>query len=314
MARDQLDPGAIDALINELETKMARLRSIYEQYFMGIERMPPSTLRKDVVRLIHNLENAYIRNTATKFKVRSLVQRFNSYKAYWNRVERQIEEGTYKRDINRAQRNTKRRERRDDRSERNDDGIVDIDMDDIEALGDLQAEMENMLSSGEFDRRTSEPPAPGSELSAEERERRKAQKLAEIRAQLAGGGDVKTSNPQPTPPAASTPATRGAPVSTGARAQRASLSDIKAKMAQRGAAPASSSAGSGNNDEARRVYNQLIEAKQRCNESTKGLTYEAVSKSMSKQREQLRNKRGASDVEFKVVIKDGRAFLKPETK
>lgn len=67
-------------------------------------------------------------------------------------------------------------------------------------------------------------------------------------------------------------------------------------------------------DDARRVYDQLLEAKRRCNESTSGLTYEAVAQSMSKQREQLREKRGAKDVEFKVVIKDGRAFLKPEAK
>src|SRR5690606_15943314 len=102
MAKEALNQGEIETLLNELETKMNRLRTVYEQYFMGIERTPPTTLRKEVFRIVQRMENVYIRNTAQKFRLRSLVQRFNSYKSYWGRVERQIEEGTYQRDINRA--------------------------------------------------------------------------------------------------------------------------------------------------------------------------------------------------------------------
>lgn len=349
MAQEQLEQGEIEALINELEQKMGRLRSIYEQYFMGIERMPPTTLRKDVVRLIHRLEGIYVRNTALKFKIRSLIQRFNSYKSYWNRVERQIEEGTYVRDIRRAERNQARGERRRQAAEGGggdaDDGIIELDFEEIADLTDLQAELEEMERAGAFDKRREPQPSPVSQLSEEEKERRRLAKLAEISAQLGIGGSAPTpvvgqqavpapqpQEPAPKPaPSAATPASRGAPqsVSGGARPatsvddRRAKLQDIKKRLEQRTGAPTSTAstpaaprptAQTGGDDEARRVYNQLIEAKRRCNESTQGLSYENVATSMKKQREQLQQSRGASNVEFKVVIKDGRAFLKPETK
>ena len=43
-----------------------------------------------------------IANTALRFQRNNLVAKFNSYQGYWNRIMRQIEEGTYKRDRLRA--------------------------------------------------------------------------------------------------------------------------------------------------------------------------------------------------------------------
>ena len=67
-------------------------------------------------------------------------------------------------------------------------------------------------------------------------------------------------------------------------------------------------------EQVERVYRNLMEAKRRCNEPTSNLTYEAVARSMHEQRSRLQSGQGARDVDFKVVIKDGRAFLKPEPK
>lgn len=311
MAREQLDPAEIDALIHELETKISRLRAIYEQYFMGIERMPPHTLRKDVVRLIYQMETLYIRNTATKFKVRSLIQRFNSYKAYWSRVERQIEEGTYSRDIRRAERN---RERRRDRSERNqeaaaerraDDGVVEIDFNDVVDLRDLEIELQALDQEGAFDRRPNEPQPPEPQQRGPVTEERRRQKLAEIAGAL-GIEKPVTQQPAPKVQHDKPKPARGPAVSIGARREK--LTEIKRRMEQR-----SASSNSGGDDDARRVYNQLVEAKKRCNEPTDKLSYESVAKSMQKQRDKIKQTRGG-DVDFKVVVKDGRAFIKPETK
>ena len=76
----------------------------------------------------------------------------------------------------------------------------------------------------------------------------------------------------------------------------------------------SKSSSSSDDDSAKRVYKNLVEAKKRCNEDTSNLSYDSVKKSMDKQRNRLRKKKGARNIDFKVVIKDGRAFLKPETK
>ena len=82
MAKEPISSAECDALLNELEAKLARLRALYEQYFLGIERLPPTTARKEVFRMVQRLEGGYIRNTAQKFRMRSRVQRFNSYKTY----------------------------------------------------------------------------------------------------------------------------------------------------------------------------------------------------------------------------------------
>ena len=52
--------------------------------------------------MIRQLSTLYISNTATKFKKDSVIAQFNSYNQYWNRILRQIEEGTYVRDVFKA--------------------------------------------------------------------------------------------------------------------------------------------------------------------------------------------------------------------
>ncbi|MBR4985182.1 MAG: hypothetical protein IKY83_05545, partial [Proteobacteria bacterium] len=95
----------IEAKIEDLTHKLERLRICYEQYFIGTEKRPPVQLRMDVARLMRELERLNIRNTALKFKVSTCVQKFTSYSNYWNRVLREIEDGTYKRHLDRAKRN-----------------------------------------------------------------------------------------------------------------------------------------------------------------------------------------------------------------
>ena len=58
-----MDAEEIGRLIGELENRVERLRSLYEQYFMGIERIEPLTLRKDVERRLWQLRKEQIRNT-----------------------------------------------------------------------------------------------------------------------------------------------------------------------------------------------------------------------------------------------------------
>ena len=96
------------------------------------------------------------------------------------------------------------------------------------------------------------------------------------------------------------------------RADKERLEKLRQRQRQR--RTIERSGGGGEDDHVRRVYRNLIEAKKRCNEATDRLTYESVARSMKKQRERLRQRHGARDVDFKVVIKDGRAFLKPEPK
>lgn len=101
-----MDTLELDTAIAELETRVERLRALYEQYFLGIERLEPLIARKDVDRRIWQLRREKIRNTAKRFKLQTLIQRYNTLQMYWQRVCREIERGTYRRHVLRAERAT----------------------------------------------------------------------------------------------------------------------------------------------------------------------------------------------------------------
>jgi len=101
-----VEPLELDTAIEELETRLERLRSLYEQYFMGIEKIPPAVVHKDVERRIYVLRREQIRNTAKRFKLQTTIQRYNTFHQYWQRILREIENGTYKRHVLRAERST----------------------------------------------------------------------------------------------------------------------------------------------------------------------------------------------------------------
>jgi hypothetical protein len=94
----------LEIALSELEERVDRLRALYEQYFMGYEKIEPSVQRKDVDRRFTALRKQQIRNTASRFRFNVITQKFNTYAMYWTRVCRQIEEGTFKRHIAKANR------------------------------------------------------------------------------------------------------------------------------------------------------------------------------------------------------------------
>lgn len=97
-----MDFKEVDQALEELESRIERLKALYEQYFMGIEKLEPLVPRKDVDRRVQILRREQVRNTAQRFKFNTLVQRYNSFQQYWARVAREIENGTYHRDVARA--------------------------------------------------------------------------------------------------------------------------------------------------------------------------------------------------------------------
>jgi hypothetical protein len=97
-----MDASAVERELGDLETRIERLRALYEQYFMGIEKLEPQIPRKDVERKIQLLRKDQFRNTALRFKFQMLIQRYNTMQQYWARITREIENGTYRRDVMRA--------------------------------------------------------------------------------------------------------------------------------------------------------------------------------------------------------------------
>src|SRR4051812_45494944 len=91
-------------VLNELSNKIDRLKVLYEQYFMGIEKMEPQVARKEVTRVMLGLQQQYIRNTAMRFKFNTMLQKWQIYITYWNCVLCEIENGTYVRHLQKAKR------------------------------------------------------------------------------------------------------------------------------------------------------------------------------------------------------------------
>jgi hypothetical protein len=175
--------------LTELDEAIVNLQVLYEKYFLGIDRRPPEQERKRVSQKTREMRTTNIRNTALKFKINTLFAKLLSFERMWDRTLREIEDGTYKRDVFKA----KLREK--DRDE--------------------------------------------------------------------GGGPAR---PAPAP----------------------TISDANL----------------------RRLYDTYLVAKKRCGESTAGISFDSIASRIRAQVPELMQKHKAKNIEFKVVIKGGKAILK----
>jgi hypothetical protein len=202
--------------IDILNSKVAQLKVEYEQYFMRVLRREPVKLRGEVDRLIRFYSTQSISNTSLKFKYNSVVAKYNSYKQYWTRALREIEEGTYVR-----------------RTE--------------------------AVSS------RTPPPMP--------------QPPAKKRPEAEGGGG-------------------GGGGEGGGRAERV-------KSGEAGDGGGRDREGQG----LKELYTKYIESRAKCNEPTKGISYESFTKTVEKTTKKAADIYKTKDVELKVSIKDGKTKL-----
>jgi hypothetical protein len=96
--------------LTELDESIQNLQVLYEKYFIGIDRKPPDQERKRVSEKARELRTTTIRNTALKFKINTLFAKLISFERMWDRTLREMEEGTYKRDVYKAKLHQKERE------------------------------------------------------------------------------------------------------------------------------------------------------------------------------------------------------------
>ena len=90
--------------INELTQALRDLRMLYDKYFAGQLRLEPLRERQNFEQKLQALKGLHDLPTEERFRIKSLQASFVSYASYWNRLNRQIDEGTFKRDVRRASR------------------------------------------------------------------------------------------------------------------------------------------------------------------------------------------------------------------
>ena len=93
----------IELQIDKFEAMIAELKVLYEQYFVDILPQTPEKLHQTTRRMMRDLLKAPFKNSAHRFKLRTLIQRFQTFETYWERVQKQREDGTYSKDVFKAE-------------------------------------------------------------------------------------------------------------------------------------------------------------------------------------------------------------------
>lgn len=253
------------AMVDELEGDLAALRVAFEQYFLGAERRPPTEKHDALKRRLTALRNTVVRQTAVKFRVQSLNNKYLTYERLWQRTLQEIEAGTYKRDIFKAKLHSQKRQ---------------------------------------------EPPPPPAEASQAA--------SAPQPGPTAQSAPALPSIPPVRPIAAAAAAAQPLPPSVPPRVPTPAPKDTapmgvatnKLPVPPARVAPAAGPAGGLSEQKIKAIYDAYVMAKKRCNEDTSKLTLDAVANTLKKQVPELLKQHKASTVDFKVVIKDGKAVLR----
>ena len=183
--------------LDMLDVKINKLKVDYEQYFAKVLKKEPAALRNEIDRIILKYSNQSTTNTSLKFRYSTLTAKYTSYKQFWNRILRRIEDGNYERGAG------------------------------FGVISQAAANTESMQRSG------------------------------------------------------TTPA---------------SLEGLKKEIPD-------------NDSRFKTVYQQFMEAKKSCQDSSGDMSYEKFTQAIIQQTEQIKKDMKCSDVEYKVVVKDGKTKI-----
>ena len=278
-----MTPKEFEIMLSDAEVQLSRIKHLYEQWFQGIERIEPQIPRKQFDRALHELRKVKPRNTALRFRFQTLIQRYTTLQTYWRRIGRQIEEGTYRRDLLRARRRREagRAERQRESGRRSSsplelDPNEDTNMDQL--IADASDRIDELLKA----------PEPSSKVSTL---------------------DLEQSAPQEEPPTARF----GKPQSRRPALKR-ERSNPAVTPSRRAPPPITARSKGPGEARMRQIYDSYVEAKRSNNERTDKIDYETVAKSLKKMVPKLDRKHKGKRVDFKVVVKDGKVGIKPVVK
>ncbi len=98
----QVSTETVEEMLDTVDKTLDRLKTLYEQYFLGIQKQAPTHLHTTVERQLRDLSQLQIRNTGMRYRLATLQQKFGAYNSYWKRTLRQIENGTYLRNLSKV--------------------------------------------------------------------------------------------------------------------------------------------------------------------------------------------------------------------
>lgn len=110
MSATEANKRQLDRELDQLENQIAELRVLFEQYFIDLLPQPPDELRQKTTRMIRNLLRHPFKNSQNRFRLKTLINRYQIYATYWERILKQKEAGTYSRDLFKAEMRSKIKE------------------------------------------------------------------------------------------------------------------------------------------------------------------------------------------------------------
>ena len=82
--------------LRSLEQRLEKLRVDFDQFFMGIVKVPPVDKRDKLQRDLRFSDLRKANNTALRFRFQNLRQKLTTMNTYWERTMRQREDGTFR--------------------------------------------------------------------------------------------------------------------------------------------------------------------------------------------------------------------------
>ena len=340
---DILSSEDIAELLDDLQTRMDRCKVMFEQYFLGIQKTGPLQLQIELERRIRKLTQTHISNTGLRFRFTTLSQKFASYNTYWKRTLRQIENGSYIRDIAKVGRDAirdgkdipdellakmpkrmreriqKDREIARDRGRREDAAEADlrasgkvreVKRSNVHTLdsGDLieDLDMDSLFAGMMSD---DKPAAPSDTQRVSRRSAEPDTDVEQLFGNAPPSGDVNAAQTAEVPrmPAAApqrTPPQRARP-----RAPVAPTAPRRTPPPGGAKPPPGMSV-----TESQALYSRYKKARELVGENTSNLSYNRLMSSLNKQAPKILKDHNASGVSFDVVVKGDRVVLKAKPK
>lgn len=100
-------PPSHQEVLDAYQMRIEELQKRFTLYFMGIEKRAPVEDREKLSKEIRRARTEASRwSTGDRFRMNQLHQRFATYDRMWQRTLKEIEDGTYRRDLAKAKRRT----------------------------------------------------------------------------------------------------------------------------------------------------------------------------------------------------------------
>lgn len=294
-----MSPEQFDNEVNQLEVNLDRLRALYEQYFLGIERIEPAVARKTVDRQFWELKRVTLRNTARRFRFQTLVQRYNTLQQHWMKVCRQIENGTYARHVKRAK---QRSEELSPRKPTVKGRATEHSRDTADTPEELAAAAATPVQATDAQPRqnptNAEPTSPVRGTPTSEPYPSSSRPSRRISLRPISDGDarkIKSSIP-PAPPARAVPP------------------PLKREGKNKMIAQAQTPAHNITDERVGGLYQELQRVRRRLNQDEAEISLEALSRSLRATEARLKAKYAGKRIDFRVEVFNGKAVIKPTVK